>query len=110
MACLLVPMAAAVVTTTLKSKAPPSLKLSLLNAMLWGGVIMLAVDHIINGEIILAPPFFTAGADKLINEILLVGVPMTLVILVVWLIAVLGQRVHSHPKARLFFKTSANNK
>jgi hypothetical protein len=89
MACFLAPTAAAIVTATIKRKASPTLRLDWLNAMLWGGVIMLVVDHILNGEIIFTPPFFTAGGAKILSEILRVGVPMILATVSVWLVMVL---------------------
>ena len=60
-----------------------------LEKMLWGGSVMLIVDHIINGELMWAFPFFTAlaktgGADIFLKELLTVGVPMSLVITAVW--------------------------
>ena len=50
--------------------------------MLWGGSLMLIVDHIINGEVTWMYPFFTAletegGGLVMLNEMLTVGVPMS---------------------------------
>ena len=58
-------------------------------AMLWGGVIMLAVEHIAHGEVVLYPPFLTAGVSEVLPEILKVGVPMTIAIVSVWAVVVL---------------------
>jgi hypothetical protein len=60
-----------------------------LEKMLWGGTVMLVVDHIINGEVSWRYPFFTAltevgGAEVMLREMLTVGVPMSLVLTAVW--------------------------
>ena len=89
MACLLVPAATTIVTTTLRQKFPAELRLDWLNIMLWGGVVMLIVDHVLSGEIIFMPPFFTAGIDKISAELLTVGLPMTLATVFVWAVMVL---------------------
>lgn len=69
-----------------------------LEKMLWGGTVMLIVDHVINGELSWRFPFFTAlgvegGFGVMLREMLTVGVPMSLVLTAVWLIwAVLKDR------------------
>lgn len=60
-----------------------------LEKMLWGGTVMLIVDHVINGELRWSFPFFTAlnevgGIRVFLNELLTVGVPMSLAITAVW--------------------------
>ena len=60
-----------------------------LEKMLWGGTLMLIVDHIINGELTWKYPFFTAltdagGASVFLRELLTVGVPMSLAITAIW--------------------------
>lgn len=60
-----------------------------LEKMLWGGTVMLIVDHIINGELTWRFPFFTAfnevgGAKIFLDELLTVGVPMSLALTVFW--------------------------
>ena len=60
-----------------------------LEQMLWGGSVMLIVDHILSGELSWRFPFFTAfnavgGAEVFFRELLGVGVPMSLAISVVW--------------------------
>ena len=67
----------------LKGNSPFLQHLPDLEKMLWGGTLMLIVDHIINGELTWAFPFFTAlgqtgGAAILWREVLTVGVPMAL--------------------------------
>ena len=59
-----------------------------LEKMLWGGTVMLIVDHILNGELTWQYPFFTAletgGFPVMLREMLTVGVPMSLVLTTVW--------------------------
>lgn len=62
-----------------------------LEKMLWGGTVMLIVDHVINGELSWKFPFFTAldqtgGFGIMLREMLTVGVPMSLVLTAVWAI------------------------
>lgn len=84
MACFVVPAGAAIVTTAIGKKVPEKYHLNWLNSMLWGGVVMLAVEHISRGEIVLYPPFLTAGISEVLPEMMRVGVPMTLVIFLIW--------------------------
>jgi hypothetical protein len=77
-----------------------SQRLSWLNKMLWGGTLMLAIDHMINGEIIARPPFLTAlqnPADTavMLREMATVGVAMAAAVTVVWGIMVLVAEVKS---------------
>ena len=60
-----------------------------LEKMLWGGTVLLIVDHILNGELTWQYPFFTAldssgGFSVLLREMLTVGVPMSLVLTGIW--------------------------
>jgi hypothetical protein len=84
MACFLVPTTVAIVTTAASKKVPEKYHMNWLNAMLWGGVVMLTVEHVAHGEVVPYPPFLTASLDKVLPEMLKVGVPMTLAILLVW--------------------------
>lgn len=96
MACFIAPLAEAVVVTIIRrvNKQPSSSlgrQLPSLEKMLWGGTLMLIVDHIINGEVIFKFPFFTAltetdGAALMLREILTVGVPMAAVLTVAWVV------------------------
>lgn len=45
---------------------------------------MLAVEHIAHGEIVLYPPFLTAGLFQVLPEMLMVGVPMAVVSVLIW--------------------------
>ncbi|MEM0492897.1 MAG: hypothetical protein QXS02_02930 [Candidatus Thermoplasmatota archaeon] len=93
MACFIVPMSLGVVTTLLRKKIPEGLKIQWLNIMLWGGVLMLAVEHIAHEEIVFYPPFLTAMSNPadtqvMLHEMATIGVAMTLAILAVWLVLV----------------------
>lgn len=89
MACFLVPMGAAILTTAVRKKVPDKYHINWLNLMLWGGVVMFAVEHISNGEVVLYPPFITAGLPEVLPEMLRVGIPMTLSVFVIWGIMVI---------------------
>lgn len=72
-------------------KSPSALKrhIPALEKMLWGGSVMLIVDHVINSELTWRFPFFTAleqagGGTVMLREMLTVGLPMSLVITAVW--------------------------
>jgi hypothetical protein len=109
MACFVAPAAVAIVTTiaqrVVKKKEEkgetvsaqqhtPTLgkwtkRLRWLNTMLWGGVILLAFEHIWHGEVVPWPPFLTAmqtpeEVGPMFREILTYGLTMTAVILIVW--------------------------
>ena len=94
MACFIAPLVEAVAVTAirksgLKGNSPFLQHLPDLEKMLWGGTLMLIVDHIINGELTWAFPFFTAlgqtgGAAILWREVLTVGVPMALALTAAW--------------------------
>lgn len=107
MACFIAPLVEAIAVTAIrksggKAAGSPFLQhLPDLEKMLWGGTLMLIVDHIINGELTWAFPFFTAlqqtgGASILWREILTVGVPMALALTAAWAVWVL---VRQHRKA-----------
>jgi len=93
MACFIVPLVQAAATSALrkwgKKDGFVGRNLASLELMLWGGSVMLIVDHIINGELTWRFPFFTAlgqsgGWSVMLREMLTVGVPMSLVITAVW--------------------------
>jgi hypothetical protein len=112
MACFLVPAAEAIITTVVqkviekKEKKAAiistkwSRRLSWLNIMLWGGTLMLAIDHLISGEVTFYPPFLTAlqnPADTavMLREMATVGVAMAAAVTAVWGIIVLVAEVKS---------------
>ena len=101
MSCFVVPLVQAIATSIYRkhnaeavaAADAPVLKRHLpdLEKMLWGGSVLLIVDHIINGELTWKFPFFTAlgqagGGELMLKEILTVGVPMSLVLTAVWMI------------------------
>lgn len=89
MACLVAPATAAVVLSSVKKRVPAKYHFDWLILMYIGGTVMLLVDHVLSGEIVFYFPFFTAGQDEIIREILAVGIPMTFALLLFWLILVL---------------------
>lgn len=106
MACFIAPLVEAIAVTAirksgLKGNSPYLQHLPDLEKMLWGGTLMLIVDHIINGELTWTFPFFTSlgqtgGAAILWREVLTVGVPMALVLTAAWAVWV---ALKSHSKS-----------
>ena len=93
MACFIAPLSLGIVTTIFRKKIPENLKIGWLNIMIFGGAIMLAVEHIAHGEIILYPPFLTAmqTAEEIpimLKEMVVVGGTMTIAIVAVWAVMV----------------------
>lgn len=105
MACFIVPVSEAIVTTIAgkiikkhednmpmkecDSKIPFSKKLNVLNGMLWGGSGLLAFEHIWHGEVVPWFPFLTnasnpADAAVMLHEMATVGVTMALLVTAVW--------------------------
>ena len=79
--CFLVPLTQAVATTiyrvcTKQNDTFVGRNLKTLELMLWGGSIMLVVDHIINGEFFAWNPM----------ELLTVGLPMSVAVTAIWAI------------------------
>ena len=108
MGCFIVPLVQAIGTTIYRAGHKTSSKDSVLRRnvpalekMLWGGSVMLIVDHIANGELTPQFPFLTAlgqsgGMEVLLKEMLTVGVPMSVAITLVWAIwALLKERRQS---------------
>lgn len=94
MACFLAPATVAVITTSVRKKIAPKYHIEWLNTMLWGGVVMLAVEHIAHGEVVPFPPFLTAMQNPadipiMLKEIASIGTAMTVAIILVWTIMVL---------------------
>ena len=99
MACFIVPLVEAAVVSAVrkinqKRIANPESNFLLrhlpaLEKMLWGGSVMLIVDHIINDELTWKFPFFTAlgkagGLDVMLSEMLKVGLPIAVAVTLVW--------------------------
>ena len=77
--CFLVPLTQSIATTIYRKtiKNTDSFvgrNLKTLELMLWGGSVMLIVDHIINGEFLAWNPM----------ELLTVGLPMSLAVTAIW--------------------------
>ena len=108
MACFVVPLVQAIATSALrkwgKTDGFVGRNIKSLELMLWGGSVLLIVDHIINGELTWKFPFFTAVANggswsTVLHEMLTVGVPMSVVLTLVWTIyALLKDRKQSITK------------
>jgi len=92
MACFILPMIVAIVTTIIQKSAKnfaEKFKLWSLNTLLWGGVILLIIEHLWHGEIVPWPPFLTAMSNPLeisvmFHEIATIGTAMTIGIFLVW--------------------------
>lgn len=106
MACFIVPAAGAIIVSVAKRRAqqkeltgktgedagnsvPLSRKLSWLNSLLWGGCMLLAVEHVWHGEVVLWPPFLTAMKTPeeipvMLGEMATVGVGMAVFVTLVW--------------------------
>ena len=79
--CFFVPLTQAVATTiyrlcTKQTDTFVGRNLKTLELMLWGGTLMLLVDHLVNGEL------FAWN----LRELLTIGVPMSVVVTAVWAI------------------------
>ncbi len=87
----------AIITTAIQRTAKrlaEKIKLSILNALLWGGVVLLALEHIWHGEVVPWPPFLTAMKNPadipvMLHEMATTGTAMTIATVGVWL-AILG--------------------
>ena len=103
MACFMVPMGEAIAVSIVqkatkdkgkKEQIKKKWRLDWLSKLLWGGTILLAVEHIWHGEIVPWPPFLTAvenSADipEMLHEMATVGGTMAGVITAVWVIMVI---------------------
>ena len=70
-----------------------SKKLSYLEMTLWGGSFLLAIEHILHGEVVPYPPFLTAMSDpadtaEMLHEIGTTGVLMFGLLVAAWAIGV----------------------
>jgi hypothetical protein len=71
-----------------------SRRLSWLNKLLWGGTILLALEHVWHGEVVPWPPFLTAMENPadiapMLHEMAIFGGAMAITITVVWGIMIL---------------------
>jgi len=106
MACFLVPMGEAIGVSIAQKAAKDKGKkeqikkkwrLDWLSKLLWGGTILLAIEHIWHGEVVPWPPFLTAmenPADipEMVREMATSGVAMAAAITATWGIMVLIAR------------------
>lgn len=70
-----------------------SKKLGILELMLFTGSFILAIEHIIHGEIVPFPPFFTAAASydsaiEMLQEMGTVGTAMLGILVVAWAVTI----------------------
>lgn len=121
MACFLVPMTEAIVMSVAQKvlekkegtqayrvtsadgytmeKTPFSKKLGWLNKLLWGGLALLAFEHLWHGEVVPFFPFLTAATEgseavsEMLGEMGTVGVSMAVLITVVWGVMLLVSKV-----------------
>jgi len=85
-----------------------SQKLSWLNKLLWGGVLLLALEHVWNGEVVPWPPFLTAmenpaGVAPMLHEMATLGVAMAITVTVVWaiMVKVAERKARAIPEAKV---------
>jgi hypothetical protein len=126
MACFVAPAAVAVVTsiarkvvekkegasavqrpegTTTKVVGKWTQRLGWLNTMLWGGTIMLVLDHALSGELSAQPPFLTAlqtpaQIGPMLREILITGGAMTAAVFVAWAIMIVYVEARAKAKSK----------
>jgi hypothetical protein len=124
MACFLVPVGEAIVTTVVqkvvekretktggditgKTGLTWGRRLGWLNKMLWGGSILLALEHVWHGEVVPWPPFLTAmrnpgDVGPMLHEIATVGVAMAVTVTVVWglMILITEQKARALPSVK----------
>jgi hypothetical protein len=125
MACFLVPAGEAVVTTVVQKVAEKrekkvggerarsmgvkwSRRLSWLNKMLWGGTVLLALEHVWHGELVPWPPFLTAMGNpadvaSMLHEMATVGVAMAIAVTIVWaiIVTIVELRAKTIPEAKV---------
>lgn len=94
MACFLVPMTVAILTTALGKKVSAKMHIGWFNMLLWGGVLGLALEHVAHKEIIFTPPFLTAAsswseATVMFKEMATIGTAMLFGIVALWAVMVL---------------------
>lgn len=129
MACFLVPVGEAVVTTIAQKVVEKrekkaleqgekkvsgvgvagtgvkwSQRLGWLNKLLWGGSAMLAVEHIWHGEVVPWPPFLTAmetpgEVGPMLHEMATYGLTMAAVVTVIWGIMVVIAELRAKAKS-----------
>ena len=137
MACFLVPLAEAVITSVVTKivekkekdpvsvevsfngeipekaeKIPFSKKLKWLNMMLLGGSLLLAFEHVWHGEVVPFFPFLTAASNpadaaEMFGEMSTVGVAMAALVTAVWAVMLVLSRVIEKRALKSGRKTAA---
>ena len=120
MACFVVPMTEAIVVSVVKKAAQKkeakmaecerlpktakdlsrmhiswSRKLSWLNRMLWGGVLLLVIEHVWHGEVVPWPPFLTSMSNlrdmiAAFYEMASIGTSMAVFVTLVWVVMIVA--------------------
>ncbi len=88
---------------TEKTRGKWNQRLGWLNNMLWGGVILLGVEHIWHGEVVPWPPFLTAmetpsEAGPMLHEMATYGITMAVVVTALWAIIVVVAELRAKAK------------
>jgi len=91
-ACFIAPAIAGIIVSIIRrvfKGADSKVKLSLLEVMLWGGVLLLAFEHLWHGELVPWPPFLTSMQNSVdraraINEITTTGIAMAIAVTALW--------------------------
>ncbi len=116
MACFLLPLSLAVILSIVQRLVrglASRIRLGLLNAMLWGGAILLIIEHLWHGEVVPWPPFLTAMSNPseipvMIHEISVTGSTMTASIVGIWSLILLTQSTYiRNIKSKVLGKTLA---
>lgn len=81
-------------TLNAKTGIPWSRKLGWLTKMLWGGALLLCIEHIWHGEVVPWPPFLTAmstpgDVGPMLHEIATFGTTMAVFVTAVWFVMVM---------------------
>lgn len=92
MACFITPFIIALITIVIwrtSKKMAEKLKLGILNSLLWGGVMLLTIEHVWHGEVVPWPPFLTSMISPsqipvMLNEMIFTGGLMSLAIFTTW--------------------------
>jgi hypothetical protein len=108
MACFLVSTTVALFTSVFHKKIPSKYHIGWLNMLLWGGTLMLAIEHIAHEEIVLFFPFLTAAIEGpeaisvMLMEMATIGIPMLLACVGIWILMLLisPKLAAYHPQAK----------
>ena len=94
MACFLLAMSVAIITTTFRKKVPAKYHINWLNMLLWGGVLGLSLEHVAHQEIVPYFPFLSAmgsaaDATAMLQEIATIGTAMLVACVSIWIVMLL---------------------